>query len=380
MDRADNGRKTRSLGDSPGNGTASAQRQDVGAQAGGLRSQDAALPGGVPFRQLSFPVLLMNLPLSLSARIPNNAYMDDLSSDEREVCLERAIGQFRALYRHLAQRAIVYLLPSTPGFQDQPYVANLAVVLPHCQGDTVIISRFRSRPRMGEERTGSAFFTLMNFKVERPPESFAGEPVYLEGEADLKHIRGKVYVGAHAMRSSRNGLLWAAERFDMDIIPFRLVDPYLYHLDCCLFRMTEEAVLLCAAVTDRACLRALERHCEIIDVSLRHARAGITNGLLLPDELLCDSPIATLRKGSEAYEVEKAKLKRLEEIGARFGRALRLFCMSEFYKSGALLSCLVMHIRQVTDAPGAAEADRLAQSRAAEEPAVQERTDGGCQR
>ena len=135
----------------------------------------------------------------------------------------------------------------------------------------------------------------------------------------------------------------------MKIIPFRVVDPYLYHLDCCLFRMTEDAVLLCTSVADRASLRALERHCEIIDISLPHARTGIANGLLLPDELLCDSPIATLRKGSEAYAVEKSKIERLEEIGARFGRAVRLFCMSEFYKSGALLSCLVMHIRQVTD-------------------------------
>ena len=33
----------------------------------------------VRLRQLNFPILLMNLPLSLSARIPNNAYMEDLS-------------------------------------------------------------------------------------------------------------------------------------------------------------------------------------------------------------------------------------------------------------------------------------------------------------
>jgi N-dimethylarginine dimethylaminohydrolase len=330
---------------------------------------------GVPFRELSFPVLLMNLPLSLSARIPNNAYMDDLSPSAREVCLDRAILQFRALYEHIAQRAIVYLLPSTPGFQDQTYVSNLGVVLPHCREDTVIVSRFRSRPRVGEERTGVKFFDLMNFKVERPPEAFAGEPVYLEGEADLKHIRGNLYVGAHAMRTSRNGLSWAAERFDMKIIPFRIVDPYLYHLDCCLFRMTEDAVLLCTSIADRASLRALERHCEIIDISLRHARAGIANGLLLPGELLCDTPIATLCKGSEAYEAEKSKIERLEEIGARFGRALRLFCMSEFYKSGALLSCLVMHIRQMTDASCGMASEAHALGGAKERPEVSERAD-----
>jgi hypothetical protein len=60
----------------------------------------------------------MNLPLSLSAQIPNNAYA--MSPGEREVCLDRAIAQFLSLYKHVAQHAIVYLLPSTPGFQDQP--------------------------------------------------------------------------------------------------------------------------------------------------------------------------------------------------------------------------------------------------------------------
>ena len=45
----------------------------------------------------------------------------------------------------------------------------------------------------------------------------------------------------------------------------------------------------------------------------------------------------------------KSKIERLEEIGARFGRALRLFCMSEFYKSGALLSCLIMHVNRLAD-------------------------------
>src|SRR5215207_7770820 len=78
---------------------------------------------------LNFPVFVMNLPLSLSARIPNNAWMVDLTPSEREVRLDRAIGQFVALYRHIAQHAIVYLLPSKLGLQDQTYVSNLGLVL-----------------------------------------------------------------------------------------------------------------------------------------------------------------------------------------------------------------------------------------------------------
>src|SRR5262245_10841264 len=298
--------------------------------------------------QLPFPVLLMNLPLSLSTRIPNNAWMEDISPDERDISMDRALSQFCDLYKHVARQAIIYLLPSTPGLQDQTYVSNLGVVLPHCEEDTVIVSRFRSEPRIGEAKIGADFFKLMNFAVERPPETLNAEPVYLEGEADLKHIRGNLYVGAYGMRTSLNALSWAAERFDMKVLPFRITDPYLYHLDCCIFRLSDEALLLCTALADPACLSEIEQHCEIIDISPQEARAGITNGLLLPGEILCDSNISELKSGGENYRIEKTKIERLESLCSRFGRRLSIFCMSEFYKSGALLSCLIMNIRQAT--------------------------------
>src|SRR4051794_19581255 len=92
------------------------------------------------FRQISPPVLLMNLPISLSTDIPNNAWMEDMNASEREVYVDKATAQFFGLYSYIAQSAIIYLLPSTPGLQDQPYVSNLGVVLPHCENDTVVIS------------------------------------------------------------------------------------------------------------------------------------------------------------------------------------------------------------------------------------------------
>jgi N-dimethylarginine dimethylaminohydrolase len=325
------------------------QLQDVGFATRQVNGARLSFPSSVRFGHLNFPVLLMNLPLSLSAQIPNNASMEDRSPSEREICLDRAIAQFLLLYKHVAQHAMVYLLPSTPGLQDQPYVSNLGVVLAHCEEDTVIISRFRSAPRVGEDRIGVDFFQLMNFTVERPPETFEAEPLYFEGEADLKHIHGNFYVGGHGLRTSRNALTWAAERFEMEIVPFRTTHPYLYHLDCCILRITEQAVLMCTSVADQICIRAIEQHCEIIDVSLEDARAGITNCLLLPGEVLCDSAIMELGKESPKYPIEKSKIERLESICSRFGRTLRIFCMSEFYKSGAMLSCLIMHIKQLTD-------------------------------
>ena len=305
------------------------------------------VPAGSPLGRLNRPVLLMNVPLSLSTQVPNNAWMEAMNPGEREIDLDRAISQFLMVYRHLARTAVIYLLPSTPGLQDQTYVSNLGAVLPHRESSTIIISRFRSKPRIGEARIGIDFFRLMGFLVEQPPETLESESVYFEGEADLKHIRSNLFVGAYGMRTSRNALTWAGKRFDMNIVPFRITDPYLYHLDCCMFRITDEAVLLCTSVADRASLRQLEQHCEIVDVPLEQARAGTTNGLLLSNQILCDSDIQELRRDSDLYSIEKSKIDFLEGVCSRFNRSLQIFCMSEFYKSGALLSCLVMPIESV---------------------------------
>ena len=149
------------------------------------------------------------------------------------------------------------------------------------------------------------------------------------------------------MRTSLNALRWASDTFAMNILPFRIEDPHLYHLDGSVFRITETAVLVCTSVADPACIKEIERHCEIIDVSLAHARAGITNNVLADGEVLCDSEIHELSRDNDLYELEKTKIERLEQICAKFSRSCHVFCMSEFYKSGALLSCLVLPIRQV---------------------------------
>ena len=61
-------------------------------------------------------------------------------------------------------------------------------------------------------------------------------------------------------------------------------------------------------------------------------------------------PDCRTRKEIPSYPIEKSKIERLETICSRFGRRCAWFCMSEFYKSGALLSCLILHIKQLTDA------------------------------
>ena len=316
----------------------------VGLVASGIGDQTAGF-GDVGIRNLGLPVFLLNLPLSLSAEEPNNVLMQGMSDAERRIDKRKAISQFLGLYRFLSERSVVYLLPSTPALQDQAYVANVGAVLPHMDDETVVVSRFRSSPRVGESPTALEFFKLLNFRVHMPPPFFSGtEPLYFEGEADLKHIRDNIYIGAHGLRTSKPALDWFAATFDMRMIEYPIIDDHLYHLDCCMLLLDRETVVLSRKRTDPAAFRLIQKECNIVEVTVENVRSGLTNSLVVGDHLLCNSPIDEIGRHHPHYPSEKRKIARLERICAEHRLQLRMFNLSEFLKSGAALSCLVMRL------------------------------------
>ena len=292
---------------------------------------------GVRITEQDFPAFLMSLPLGLSTDEPNNAWMLEMTEPDRRVDRAKAVRQCRALYAFLAARAVVYLLPSRAGLQDQTYVANLAVVLPHTEERIAVVSNFRSEPRRGEQEPGLAFLRQLGLSVEVAPPFF-------EGEADLKYLRDNVYVGAHGLRTSRDALRWFEERFAMEIIPFEIESEYLYHLDCSVFPISREEVVVCTELGSPEALAAIERHATIIDVSESDAESGVTNCVRIGESVLCASNIEELPQTHEDYPYERRKIQTLEEICAKLGLTPVFFNLSEFLKSGAMLSCMVMHL------------------------------------
>jgi len=285
------------------------------------------------------PSFLMNVPFSLSTEMPNNIWMRELSSEDLVVNRQKALQQFNTLYQFISQRAIVYLLPSFPGLQDQTYVANLGIVLPHVPEKTVVIANFRSEPRRNESHIGREFFKLMGFPIENAPE-------YFEGEADLKHIRDNIYIGAHGLRTSKNALDWFSQTFDMKVIPFLMKDEYLYHLDCCVLPISSQNVAICTTLAEKETLRELEEYVYIHDISVDDAYSGLNNSVVLGKYILCSSNIEELSQSHEDYEYEKSKIESLNALCSSLGMEPVYFNLSEFAKSGALLSCMVMHLNR----------------------------------
>jgi N-dimethylarginine dimethylaminohydrolase len=292
--------------------------------------------------ELDRPAFLMNFPFSYATNHANNPWMTDMKDGKREPNFTRAAVQFLGVYQNIAAEALVYVLPTPRGadLQDLIYTANLGIVLDHLPDkNTVIISNFMSGPRKQEAPLGVKFFKDMGYNVHVAPHGF-------EGEAELKHLYDNVYIGGYGIRSERETYDWMEKNFDMRIIKVREVEPYLYHLDCSIFPITKENTLVGTELYTKKEIREMEKFTNVISVTVDECFSGICNSVRLPNQVLNSSHIHDLKAGTEDYQYEITKNRKIEDIASNLALELSYFNLSEFHKSGALLSCMVMHLNR----------------------------------
>ncbi len=311
-----------------------------------VREERSPKPGIVaPWRnptQIERPAFLMNFPFSYSTGFANNPWMKELPDEKRRPDFNRAVVQFLQVYQNIAAIGVVYLLPTprNTSLQDLLYTANLGIVLEHLPDrNTVVVSNFASPPRRGETQVGVEFFQEMGYEVHVSPRKF-------EGEAELKHLRGNVYVGGYGIRSQRETYDWMERNLDMRVVKVREVEPYLYHLDCTVFPITKDDTLVCSELFTKKEIAELEKVTNIIPVTADECFSGICNSVRLSNQVLNSSHIHQLKVGTEDYRHELQKNRRLEDIAANLALEISYFNLSEFHKSGALLSCMVMHLNR----------------------------------
>jgi len=291
--------------------------------------------------QLPIPAFVMNFPFTLDTKIPNNIWMQELEEEALKINKGVAYRQFLDLYQFVAGNGLVCNLPAKGDYQDLVYVANLGIYLPHItDSNNIIMANFTSEPRQGEEEVGKPFFELMGYNVHMCPFKW-------EGEADLKYLYDNVYVGGYGIRSDIKAYEWMEENFDMKIIKVEMVDDYLYHLDCSIFPLTKEKTLVCTELFNEDELAQLSQYTEVIDVDVEDALNGITNSVRLGNTILCASNISEMTRADENYEAEKHKIESLEKICFNEGLEPVFFNLSEYMKSGAMLSCMMMHLNYV---------------------------------
>lgn len=298
--------------------------------------------GGLDTGNLPQPAFLMCPPFSYSTAVPNNIWMEEMDAEKRRPDNRRALTQFFQVYRYIASEGLVYLLPGgkDSGLQDLVFVANLGIVLEHGRfANTAVVSNFTSEPRRGESEVGAAYFRSLGLDVYESPSKF-------EGDAELKHLHGNVYIGGYGLRSEKATYDWMEETFDMKVIKVKMHDPYLYHLDCLVFPITNEKTMVCTELLDEHDVVEIEKETEIIDISADDAYSGICNSVRVANTVVTASHIHELKQGTEDYSHEIKKNRRLEDIVAELALEVKYFNLSEYHKGGALLSCMVMHLNR----------------------------------
>jgi N-dimethylarginine dimethylaminohydrolase len=291
--------------------------------------------------QLPIPAFVMNFPFTLDTSNPNNIWMQEMETKDLKINKGNAYRQFLDLYQFVAGNSLVNVLPTYGNYQDLVYVANMGIYLPHIKdSNNIILSNFTSEPRQGEEKVGKPFFDLMGYQTHMCPFKF-------EGEADLKYLHDNVYIGGYGQRSDIQAFEWMEKEFDMNIIKIEMVDEYLYHLDCSIFPLTKEKTLICTELYTPKELARISQYTNIIDISVDDTYNGIANSARLGNMILCASNISELTRADENYEAEKQKIESLKKICFNEGLEPVFFNISEFMKSGAMLSCMLMHLNYV---------------------------------
>lgn len=291
--------------------------------------------------QLNLPSYVLNFPFTLDTKDPNNIWMKELKPEELKINKNKAYMQFLDLYNFIAGDALVYLLPSDGNYQDQVYVANVGRHLYHIKNENnIVLSNFTSNPRKGEENVAAPFFRMMGYKTHMCPHKW-------EGEADLKYLKDNIYIGGYGIRSEKESYDWMEKEFDMNIIKVKMFDEYLYHLDCSIFPLTKNKIMMCTELFEEEDIEKIDEHAEIIDIDVDDAYGGICNSVRLGNMVMCASNISELKRTDDLYDLERHKINTLEKICTNEGMEPVLFNLSEFMKSGAMLSCCVMHLSHV---------------------------------
>jgi N-dimethylarginine dimethylaminohydrolase len=294
---------------------------------------------------LEIPSYLMNFPFSWDCDSPNNCWMAAMSAEELKPDFQLAYRQFMDLYQQIAGEGLVYVLPSKPSadLQDLVYVANLGIVLCHLPKPVFVAANFKSPPRKGEEKIGIRFFEDMEYRIERPKTTW-------EGFADLKPVRDNLYIGGYGIRTDPKSYDWFEKTFGMKIIRFLMTDQKLYHADCVFGMLTPETALVCTSILDKKEVAEIEKVCEIIPVSLKLAHASLTNFVRIGSFIIVGSTLPGLNPTDKDWDDEHNKACFLERVLPKYGLEPILWNGSEYEKSGAAASCMVLPLNYASAA------------------------------
>ncbi|MGA9526853.1 MAG: arginine deiminase-related protein [Terriglobales bacterium] len=253
-----------------------------------------------------------------------NPWMDgNLGKSDHALAFEQWSGLKHAIEAHTD----VVLIPPQPGLPDQVFTANAGMVLK----EKVVVSRFRSPERQGEEPFFHEWFAKHDFNIAAWPAD-----IPFEGAGDALLDRGQPILWAgYGFRSANTTPQLLEKTFHRRTIGLQLVDPRFYHLDTCLCPLEGGYLMYFPAAFDGDGQKAIA---EIVPAEKR-IEVDAADA-----ELFCCNAVDLNRQVfmNGASDSLKARLR-----GAGFTPVITP--LSEFMKAGGAAKCLTLKLREELD-------------------------------
>lgn len=233
--------------------------------------------------------------------------------------------QWHDLRIAIAEHAQVALEPPERDLPDIVFTANAGLV----RGRQVILSRFRSLERQGEEKHNSAWFSANGFEILDWPQD-----IFFEGAGDALFDRGQtlLWVG-HGFRSDKAVPALLEKRLGCKTAALNLIDPRFYHLDTCLCPLAGGYLLYFPAAfdeTSRALIESLVPPDKRIAVGEPDALKFCCNAVDLDGHVFLNDASEALQNSLRAA-----------------GFTPVITPLSEFMKAGGGAKCLTLKLVEV---------------------------------
>jgi N-dimethylarginine dimethylaminohydrolase len=235
----------------------------------------------------------------------------------------------RALWQHCnfircleTAGGVVTHLPFVHGAYDSVFAKDNAVLCVRRGVPEALLGTFLHDQRRAEQAARSRSLARAGFRVR------AAAPAALEGGDVVQRPAGGAFLG-HGFRSSVRAIATLERFLEAPVIPLRLRDPRLFHLDMALNILNCGTTLVCEEALDARSVRELRRATtgDIVRISRKAALGFGVNAVEVH---------GTVIMGAEHEEVRRA-------LEAR-GKRVVVTPLDEFHHAGGSAACLVARL------------------------------------
>jgi N-dimethylarginine dimethylaminohydrolase len=237
---------------------------------------------------------------------------------KNKVDLDKARKEYENLKQAYKELGVEVL--ETEQDKDQPdmvYAANCGFP----QGNTFIKSNFKHEERRKEAELAKQYFQKLGYEIKELPEN-----VVWEGQGDLIVVGEKYFLG-WGKRTDYEAKKYLSEFLGKEIIDFKMIDPYYYHLDTCFLPLDENTVAINPKSFEPEGLEKIHQIFQnVIEVGESDNKILACNSVIVDKTILSPSGIS----------------QQLKDGYAKYGYSVREIQMGEFLKGGGSIKCLTL--------------------------------------